>query len=209
MAEEQLKQCTMCKCFLNIDNFRIKNNKFKTLFSYCKTCEKEYSKFYREKNKEKLSILKSEYYFKNKEDISLKQKQYKIENRERILCIKKISGAKYREKNKEKIATQRKIYSKTLSCNVSKKNYKHKRRTIENDGDLTHKELFLLQKNVNKCYWCSNKIHGNKYHIDHYIPLSKGGEHTLSNLVISCPTCNLKKNAKDPIEFAHSIGKLL
>jgi hypothetical protein len=27
--------------------------------------------------------------------------------------------------------------------------------------------------------------------------------------VISCPDCNLKKHAKDPYEFANSIGRLL
>ena len=41
------------------------------------------------------------------------------------------------------------------------------------------------------------------------MPLSKGGEHTLTNLVVSCPTCNLQKNAKDPIEFANKLGRLL
>lgn len=199
----------MCKIFLHISNFRIKNNKFKTLFSYCKNCEKEYSKVYRAKNNEKLCSLKSEYYFKNKEEILLKQKKYKTENKERILHVKRIGNKAYREKNKEKIIERRKIYGKTLSCKVSKKNYKHKRRAIENNGDLKHKDLVKLEKNAKKCYWCECKIYDKKYHIDHYIPLAKGGEHTLSNLVISCPMCNFKKGSKNPIEFANSIGKLL
>ena len=39
--------------------------------------------------------------------------------------------------------------------------------------------------------------HSDDYHIDHIIPISKGGsEWDLDNLELSCPTCNLKKGAK-------------
>ena len=53
------------------------------------------------------------------------------------------------------------------------------------------------------------KIDKKDYHIDHIMPLSKGGRHTISNLVVSCPTCNLQKNAKDPYQFAQERGRLL
>ena len=33
-------------------------------------------------------------------------------------------------------------------------------------------------------------------HLDHVVPLSKGGTHTLTNVVWSCSTCNLAKGAK-------------
>ena len=59
------------------------------------------------------------------------------------------------------------------------------------------------------CPQCNTNLKNKKIHLDHYIPLSKGGEHTLSNLVISCPHCNLSKNAKDPYIFANSIGRLI
>lgn len=49
------------------------------------------------------------------------------------------------------------------------------------------------------CFYCDGSL--DNYHIDHIIPLSKGGEHQLHNLVLSCPTCNLKKGNKDPEEF--------
>ncbi|NLB85017.1 MAG: HNH endonuclease, partial [Acholeplasmataceae bacterium] len=56
---------------------------------------------------------------------------------------------------------------------------------------------------------CNSKIIDNKYNIDHYIPISKGGEHTIDNLVISCEKCNKQKHAKDPYEFALTKGRLL
>ncbi|MDY7525471.1 HNH endonuclease [Sphingomonas sp. 10B4] len=59
-----------------------------------------------------------------------------------------------------------------------------------------------------RCYWCG-KACAKSFHVDHYVPLARGGEHELHNLVIACPPCNLKKNAKDPFEFAQEVGRLL
>lgn len=38
------------------------------------------------------------------------------------------------------------------------------------------------------------------FHVDHVKPLSKGGWHCLSNLRPACPSCNLSKGAKWPLE---------
>lgn len=85
--------------------------------------------------------------------------------------------------------------------------YKAKRRAIEKDGDPTSVIFAWIQKAPKICHWCGEKCK-RKYHVDHYMPLSKGGRHEVSNLVIACPTCNLRKNAKDPLEFAASMGRL-
>jgi 5-methylcytosine-specific restriction endonuclease McrA len=47
------------------------------------------------------------------------------------------------------------------------------------------------------------------YHVDHIVPLAKGGQHIASNIQILCPTCNVRKSAKDPIDFMQSRGFLL
>jgi 5-methylcytosine-specific restriction endonuclease McrA len=87
------------------------------------------------------------------------------------------------------------------------KAYTARRRSQEKTGDPTRvvHEWETSAKKV--CYWCGVKCQKN-YHIDHYQPLSKGGAHTVANLVIACPRCNLTKNAKDPYEFAASVGRL-
>jgi 5-methylcytosine-specific restriction endonuclease McrA len=51
------------------------------------------------------------------------------------------------------------------------------------------------------CYWCAAKV-GKGYHVDHVIPLAKGGSNGSDNLVIACPSCNRKKSDKLPQEFA-------
>jgi 5-methylcytosine-specific restriction endonuclease McrA len=44
------------------------------------------------------------------------------------------------------------------------------------------------------------------YHVDHLIPLARGGHNNPSNIVITCPFCNQSKKDKTPYEW---IGRLL
>lgn len=47
------------------------------------------------------------------------------------------------------------------------------------------------------CMKCGKEVSKDEFHVDHIIPISVGGdEWDLSNLELSCPTCNLKKGAK-------------
>ena len=87
-------------------------------------------------------------------------------------------------------------------------NYKHRRRSIENKGCTSKDLLEWTQAQPKNCYWCAKDCNKDGYHIDHYQPLSKGGEHELHNLVIACPACNTSKGAKDPFEFALTKGML-
>ena len=52
-----------------------------------------------------------------------------------------------------------------------------------------------------RCYWCKEQV-ASDYHVDHVIPLSKGGSNGSDNIVIACPPCNRKKCDKMPWEFA-------
>jgi 5-methylcytosine-specific restriction endonuclease McrA len=42
---------------------------------------------------------------------------------------------------------------------------------------------------------------GDKYHVDHVVPLSRGGSDGPENIVISCPRCNCSKSSKLPEEW--------
>jgi 5-methylcytosine-specific restriction endonuclease McrA len=59
-----------------------------------------------------------------------------------------------------------------------------------------------------KCYWCGINV-GNVYHVDHVIPLSRGGSNGPENIVIACPHCNLSKSNRLPHEWEGNNGKLL
>lgn len=68
----------------------------------------------------------------------------------------------------------------------------------------------VLQTHGACCAYCGKKgTKRNPLTRDHYIALTKGGSNAARNLVPSCKSCNSKKNNRDPIEFARSIGRLL
>jgi len=149
-----------------------------------------------------------------------------------IQCAAEISKSKekkkydkeYGEINKEKRIARSRAYSAKTSdkriANATKwaeenpdkrraisQAYKARRRSQEKSSDSTS-DLMKWEKSAKKlCYWCGVAC-DKTYHVDHYFPLSKGGKHEIKNLVISCKSCNLRKSAKDPYEFAKSKGKL-
>ena len=62
------------------------------------------------------------------------------------------------------------------------------------DEPVSREEVFALQDGV--CYLCGAQCTQDNWHMDHVIPLSKGGEHRYTNLAVTCPGCNLSKQAK-------------
>ena len=63
----------------------------------------------------------------------------------------------------------------------------------------------MLKRQKSKCYYCHAKFEKNNgkdvYHIDHVIPLSRGGSNDISNIVCACPNCNRRKHDKLPHEW--------
>jgi len=228
MLNNQIKYCNKCQIDKPLNEFS-KSKRYKDgLQTKCKACAKQYE----ENNKERITVRKKQHYESNKVESSTRCKKYREENKQCIATRtkqwrennrEKISELKrqyyeehkdghikqYREINKEKMISQRKQYHQTKKGKASKVNSEHKRRAVKKQGDVTTPQLLELQQTAKICYWCNTSLKNKVVHIDHYVPLSKGGEHTLSNLVISCAKCNLSKSSKDPIEFANIVGKLL
>ena len=68
-------------------------------------------------------------------------------------------------------------------------------------GEYTRHDINRqLESQMGRCWWCGAQCK-KQYHIDHLIPLDRGGHNNPSNIVISCPHCNLSKSDKLPDEF--------
>ena len=70
-------------------------------------------------------------------------------------------------------------------------------RLKENGGSYTKEEiaeLYKIQKGM--CYYCGTEVSNdksNQYHLDHYEPIFMGGTNDITNIVLSCSSCNLAK----------------
>ena len=113
---------------------------------------------------------------------------------------------KYRnsEKGKNKIKEYHKKYRETLIGKLNHRKGEHKRRIKKLNG--IHKDYTSQLKEVKSlktftCYWCGEKHDIKDLHLDHIIPLSKGGADIWDNIALSCANCNLSKQNKLPEEF--------
>ena len=75
-------------------------------------------------------------------------------------------------------------------------------KTTTSDGTITRKSLeALYQKQKGLCAISGESLE-NGYHIDHVIPLSKEGEHTIKNVQLLLPRINLYKSNKLNYEYS-------
>jgi 5-methylcytosine-specific restriction endonuclease McrA len=141
---------------------------------------------------------------------SIRQNNYALQNPDKFRQIRK----SYYENNKEKLKIYNKIYNQkylqTEHGKIKSRMYKAKRRALKksNLGVVSngiYKKLLTLQNGC--CAICKDKKAN--FHLDHIIPLSKGGMHDDSNFQLLCQFCNISKNDHDPITYMQSKGYLL
>ena len=161
---------------------------------------KEYYKQYREGNKEKIAERKKQYREDNKEKIAERKKQYREDNKEKIAEYYK----QYYEGNKEKIAERKKQYYEE-NPHISFNARNRRRQREENQGDgITKEQWYEMMMFFDfRCAYSDEYIGGNSEFrtIDHVIPLDKGGEHEIWNLVPMHLSYNSSKQANDMLDW--------
>jgi len=164
---------------------------------------------WRDANRERIAANGKRYNLENKDKVTEYRKKYYVENKESILAV----GAKYRADNPEAQKARNARWAKANPEKCAAKTRRRRALKMAAEGTHTRQDidkLFLLQKG--KCASCTIKLiksGKNIYHVDHIMPLTKGGGDGPDNLQLLCPGCNIKKNAKDPLDWANENGKLL
>lgn len=157
---------------------------------------------YRSKNKERLSAYHKEWKAENIDRVKASYAAYREANRQR----KKLTDKLWAEKNKDKIAEASRRYREANPQKVAaikraqakrhpetiKKNSSRRRARLANNGVylVTKKEVARLMRQP--CVYCGAK----SQHIDHVVPIAKGGAHKIGNLVPACQPCNQRKSDK-------------
>jgi 5-methylcytosine-specific restriction endonuclease McrA len=116
----------------------------------------------------------------HKDHIAAKDKEYRIKNAEHVKQIQK----QWKQRNKARVRLsilKRKALKKKASVNLA---------------GMKEWMGSVLSKPFAKCYYCDKKISTRGIHFDHIIPLIEGGQHSVENLCVSCPECNLSKSRK-------------
>lgn len=138
-------------------------------------------KGYREANKDKIAIAKKEWHNANKERLSIKKKEYHQNNRDSI--IKK--AKEWASANPEKVKLLKRVAG----------GKRVKRIKELSDGTVTAESILKIQVERLLCPYCGKGLNQSNTHMDHMNPISKGGLHSIKNLIMCCDTCNTTKNA--------------
>jgi len=164
----------------------------------------EYARMQRVKNRERIREKEKIYYAANKERVLQKNGAWFQANREHHHALTRAWYAANKELRAESV---RKWRARNLE-KVRVISRQRRARVLRAEGTHTADDVqaqYVRQRG--KCYYCGVKV-GDIYHVDHVVPLSRGGTNWPENLVIACPACNSSKQDKLPHEWSQG-GRLL
>lgn len=159
-------------------------------------------------NFERSQASKQKYYAEHRTEIIAYVGRWKRENPDKVKASRQRSKAKdrsrnqrYYQQNKARINERGRQYNNSHREQARASRWRRKALMKNAPGKFTTddiKTLYKMQKG--RCWYCQKSIEDG-YHIDHRIPLSRGGTNDPSNLVLTCPFCNLSKNDRLPHEW--------
>lgn len=152
---------------------------------------------WRDLNRERVDAYASAYREDHREANRTRSSEYYAAHKDHVLA----TSTAWKQENVDHVAEYRLTYNR---ANPDKaRAWNRRRRVRANNGTGTHTaadEQAQLQRQHGLCYYCAGKV--GKYHVDHAVPLSRGGSNDPSNIVVACVDCNLRKHTKLPHEFS-------
>jgi len=161
--------------------------------------KKIYSKKYRKKNKEYLLLQNKKWRNKNQTYIKIKHKEWRENNNERWKEICREAMRRYSYKNPDRIREINKKYRQTpkgIVYNLRHINTRRNKFPIK----LSVKDFDFIKQRDKVCIYCGSS---KDITLDHVYP---NGATDLTNLVLSCRSCNSKKRTKNVFSFCREIG---
>lgn len=178
------KTCSRCKQTKSIEQFR-KNHKNPDGLTYpCRDCLNHAYKEYRQRKPRVFT-----------EDMRLKNnlRNASAEGKEK----RRAYSAAYYQANKSKHNELRRRYlAKCPGLNAAYVNAYRIKKKGNSSFKVTINDLKKLRSQ--KCLYCPIQPAGT---VDHLIPVSRGGNHSIGNLVPACRSCNSRKGGRFLMEW--------
>lgn len=158
----------------------------------------EDKKYYEKADKKKLTQQSNQRYhrrYKTDEEFRQRRLREAAESYQRHRTARLVKKQEWRENNKDSIAAYMVEWDKN---NRDKRQaINAKRRALQSGSkaeQISKSEVWTRDSGI--CGICREPANPDEWHLDHIIPLSRGGPHVFENVQVSHPRCNLSKSNK-------------
>ena len=143
------------------------------------------------KNKAKEAARKKAYYQSHKAELDAKRNARHKANRNAAIAWQKA----YYQLHKAERNAYDKAYYENHRSESAEKDARRRARVNAAFVEYVSRDL-VYKRDGGRCHVCGRKVRKNRWHMDHIIPLARGGEHSYRNVAVACPKCNLSKGTK-------------
>lgn len=149
---------------------------------------REYARQRYSENKDRINAQLREYYAKNKKRFSEVARAWRLANPDKFRAIQQ----RWQEKN---------------PTNILARAARRRAQVRQVGGTFSAADIARIgRRQWWKCVYCGDDI-SMKFHVDHIIPVARGGTNYCGNIQILCASCNRSKGKKLPIEWRLQYSK--
>lgn len=172
----ETKTCTKCRIEKPVGEFHKHRSGYNPR---CKVCRNEERKAYYEENREAALERERRYREANVDKIRERKRRYWEENRE----VVREQNQQYRKTNPQRVALCRAIKDSPLAEEELLNGQNREAINASLRFDYLLRDLITAKTGID-------------HHVDHIVPISKGGRHTLANIRVIPAALNLSKYDK-------------
>lgn len=183
-----MKTCSKCGLQKSVNDFFTHKAMTDGFRPDCKAC---LSKKLRERyERDKPAILAAQYDYNRRNADAVKKMHQKAHRR-------RSQDPEWLARAREKAREWDRTHPESRALNQERRRARLASAPI---NDLTRKQWEAIKVAFgNRCAYCG--ISAKRLHVEHVIPLARGGCHTARNIVPSCGPCNARKGVGPPLPF--------
>ena len=168
-------------------------------------CARHYLAAYNAAHREEIVARKREHYAAHKDEIAAWQREHNAAHKEEYAARQRKYNAAHKE---EYAAYYREYYVAHKEEHAARRQAAcaRRRQRVEVNMSQADRDLSVLvrkgfRENREPCAYCGTEYVEGEFHVDHDLPIARGGTDHWWNLQHSCAPCNLRKHTMTGDEF--------
>lgn len=197
-----MKTCTRCRRELSVASFSPRPERQGRPRSRCKACSAEMRRAWRVANLERAMQLERAWRIAHPEAAE-RAARVKLARRVELRPRHAAEVRAHHARNPARHRARVKAWEAKNPAGAKAVRVRNKlRRRGAERGDLTAADIArILARQSGRCAYCGDAL-PSAWHLDHRVPLSRGGASDMDNLCAACPSCNCRKYTRTAEEFS-------